>query len=59
MACGSALTECIRGRTLSEARGFEREKLIEAVGGLPPASGHAAQLAMDALAAALKQLTVG
>lgn len=57
MACGSALTELARGKTVSEARKFKREDLIAAVGGLPPASSHAAQLALDALSAALNQIT--
>ncbi|HVA65000.1 MAG TPA: iron-sulfur cluster assembly scaffold protein [Terriglobales bacterium] len=56
IACGSALTELARGRTLAEARALEREELIRAVGGLPPASRHASQLAVDTLRAALAQL---
>ena len=56
MACGSALTELTRGRTVAEARKLKREDLIAAVGGVPPASSHAAQLALDALAMALNQI---
>jgi len=56
MACGSALTELVTGQTLDETRALGREKLIAAVGGLPQASTHAAQLALDALSAALSQL---
>jgi nitrogen fixation protein NifU and related proteins len=56
MACGSALTELVSGKTPAEARKLCREDLLAAVGGLPPASSHASHLAMDALAAALKQL---
>jgi nitrogen fixation NifU-like protein len=56
MACGSALTELVRGRTVAQARELRQEELIGAVGGLPPASVHASHLALDALAAALKQL---
>lgn len=56
MACASALTEMIAGRTISEARGLQRDALIMAVGGVPEASTHAAQLALDALSTALKQL---
>src|SRR5215469_17018245 len=48
MACGSALTELVRGKTVTEARGLKRDDLIGAVGGLPQASTHAAQLALDA-----------
>lgn len=56
MACGSALTELVAGRTLDEVRSLNRENLIAAVGGLPQASSHAAQLALDALSAALNKL---
>jgi nitrogen fixation NifU-like protein len=56
MAFGSLLTELVRGRTIVEARGLTREKLIEAIGGVPPASGHAGHLAMDALMALLQKL---
>ena len=56
MACGSALTELVKGRTIEEARRLRREELVQAVGGLPEASAHASHLAMDALAATLKQL---
>lgn len=56
MACGSALTELVRGRTVAQARELSREELMGAVGGLPPASVHASHLALDALAAALDQL---
>jgi nitrogen fixation NifU-like protein len=56
MACASALTELVAGHTPGESRTLKRETLIAAVGGLPQASTHAAQLALDALRAALSQL---
>jgi len=56
IACGSALTELIAGKTLHEARNLRREDVSAAVGGLPQASTHAAQLAVDALSAALRNL---
>jgi NifU-like protein len=56
MACGSALTELVRGKTIGQAREVRREQLVSEVGGLPAASMHASHLAMDALAAALDQL---
>ncbi len=52
----SALTELIVGKTLNEAPKLRREDVIAAVGGLPQASTHAAQLALDALSAALSQI---
>jgi len=57
MACGSALTELAQGKTVAEARLLRREDLINAVGSLPNASTHAAQLALDALRAALAKAT--
>lgn len=56
MACASALTELVSGKSVEEARALERENVISAVGGLPQASTHAAQLALDALSAALNHL---
>jgi nitrogen fixation NifU-like protein len=56
MACGSALTELVRGKSTDEARKLSREELLRAVGGLPQASLHASHLAMDALDAVLKQI---
>jgi nitrogen fixation NifU-like protein len=56
MACGSVLTELVKGRTIEGARRLRREELVQAVGGVPEASAHAGHLAMDALAAALRQL---
>lgn len=56
MACGSALTELVMGKTIEQARELDREQLVNRVGGLPPASMHASHLAMDTLAVAIKQL---
>src|SRR5208337_4505984 len=58
IACGSALTELVEGKTAEQARKLTGEDVIAAVGGLPQGSSHAAQLALDALAAALGQLKV-
>lgn len=56
IACGSALTELVLGRTVDEARSLNREQLVDAVGGLPEASSHASHLAMDTLARALREI---
>jgi len=56
MACASLLTELLLGRTVSDARKLRREELVLRIGGLPEASIHASHLALDALAALLKQL---
>jgi nitrogen fixation protein NifU and related proteins len=49
MACGSLLTVMVQGKTLREAGTLSREDLIRQIGGLPQASGHAGNLALDAL----------
>jgi len=49
MACGSLLTEIVRGKTPAEARKLTREELVAIIGGLPEASSHAAHLALEAL----------
>jgi len=54
MACGSAVTELLAGRTLAEAKALKKEDLVQAVGVLPEASTHAAHLALDALASLLQ-----
>lgn len=53
MACASAMTELAKGKLLTEARTISKAAVVAAVGGLPPASGHAAQLAVDALQAVI------
>jgi len=56
IACGSQLTEMLRGKTVSQARKLQRDGLVASLGGLPEASEHAGHLAMDALAAVLKKI---
>ena len=56
MACGSLITERVNGKSLDEALAISREEVVEQIGGLPAASGHAAQLAIDALRELVKQL---
>ena len=56
IACGSALTELVAGKTLNDARNVQREDVSAAVGSLPQGSSHAAQLALDALSAALSRI---
>jgi nitrogen fixation NifU-like protein len=56
IACGSALTELVVSKSLSEARDLRRADVIAAVGGLPEGSTHAAQLALDALSKALSSI---
>ncbi len=56
VACASALTELVQGKTLAEARLLRREDVVLAVGGLRPESNHASQLAIETLRAALERL---
>ncbi|MGH9678497.1 MAG: iron-sulfur cluster assembly scaffold protein [Candidatus Acidiferrales bacterium] len=51
MACSSLLTELLQGKTVAEARSITPEQISEALGGLPQATFHAAQLARDAVQA--------
>lgn len=56
IACGSALTELVSGKTFGEVAKISRDDMLRKLGGLPDASQHASHLAMDALAALLKKL---
>ena len=58
LVTGSVLTEMIGGRTLDEARAITRAELIDQVGGLPGRKHHAAALAIETLASALKNFGV-
>jgi nitrogen fixation protein NifU and related proteins len=56
IACGSAITELVKGKNVSQARELSREELIRKVGGLPQASEHASHLAINVLAAVLRNV---
>lgn len=56
MACASALTELVKGKSIREAQQLSREELLRKVGGVPEASSHASHLAIDTLKAALTKL---
>ncbi len=56
IACASAMAELAEGKTTSQASAINKDEIVKAVGGLPAASGHAAQMALDALRAALKEV---
>ena len=51
IASASVLTEKVKGRTLSELKVMYAAEIAAELGGLPPASFHAAQLAEDAVKA--------
>jgi nitrogen fixation protein NifU and related proteins len=57
IACGSAMTELLIGKTIVEAASISREELVTNLGGLPEASNHASHLAIDAVARLLKKIS--
>ena len=59
IACGSALTELVKGKTPMDVARVSRGELVRELGGLPETSTHASYLAMDALAALLRNLAAG
>jgi nitrogen fixation protein NifU and related proteins len=57
IACASFLTERLTGCGVVTARSITAETISEALGGLPPATFHGAQLATDALHLLLAKLS--
>ena len=55
IACASILTEQLRDQTLLQARRITAESLSKDLGGLPAATFHGAQLAVDALTTLLQK----
>lgn len=58
IACGSWLTEAILARPPEELMGLTPDQVASGLGGLPPASRHAAVLAVDALNQLLKRVVL-
>jgi nitrogen fixation NifU-like protein len=56
VACASKLTELLTGKSVAETGQIGRELLMDSLGGLPPASSHAADLALDALSTLMIEL---
>ncbi len=54
IAAGSVLTELVIERTRKELASIRKQEIAEALGGLPPESGHAAALCLEAVRAALR-----
>ena len=54
LACGSVLTEMIKGKTVDEAMRLTRKNVLDVVGGLPSRKHHAAALAIETLRKALE-----
>jgi nitrogen fixation NifU-like protein len=57
IAAGSVLTDLLLGTSTAEAKSMTVERISDSLEGLPPATVHAAQLAVDALAAVLKKIS--
>lgn len=49
IAVSSIVTEMVKGKTLDEAMALTKEKVAEALGGLPPNKVHCSNLGADAL----------
>jgi len=56
IAAGSVLTVLLADRTLGEVREITVVRISEELDDLPPATMHAAELAMDALTAVLEKI---
>ena len=54
IACGSMVTELVKGKTIAEAHRLSSEDILKALGGLPEADVHCSVLAANALKEALK-----
>lgn len=54
LACGSALTELVTGKTVAEIRQISRKDLVDALDGLPSRKQHAASLAIETLRQAIE-----
>ena len=55
VACGSVVTEMMKGRSIAEMGEISAAEIERAVGGLPSASHHAGVLAADAVRAVLER----
>ena len=56
LACSSLLTVLLRNKTPAEASAITSEQISDALGGLPQATLHGAQLARDAVQVLLTKL---
>ncbi len=56
IACGSALTELIAGKSLQECAGLSTHDLVDALDGVPADRGDCPQFAMHALRHVLSQI---
>jgi len=53
-ACGSMATEIIKGEDVAQALAINQDDILNALGGLPESNHHCAQLAANAVKAAIQ-----
>lgn len=53
LATSSVITELVKGKTIDEILDFNRQEVVDALGGLPPIKIHCSVLAVDALLEAI------
>ena len=56
LACGSAMAEMVENMTIAEAVNLTKDRMVEAVGGLPSRKQHAAALAIETLQKAISNV---
>jgi len=56
LACGSAMAEMVENMTIAEAANLTKDRIVEAVGGLPSRKQHAAALAFETLQKAISNI---
>lgn len=54
LAAASVMSELVLGHSVAHALALDRERIVHALGGLPPRKTHAAMLAISALRSALR-----
>ncbi|MHC1635559.1 MAG: iron-sulfur cluster assembly scaffold protein [Candidatus Methanospirareceae archaeon] len=54
IACGSVITEIVKGKTIEEALGMDENDILEVLGGLPEENLHCPVLAINTLRAAIE-----
>lgn len=57
IASSSALTDMLVGKSAEQAGAISAEEISRELGGLPPATFHAAQLCVDAVSALLRKIS--
>ena len=57
IASSSVLTDLLAGKSPKQAQSISAEEISKELGGLPPATFHAAQLCVDAVAALVRKLS--